>query len=165
MNSFCISADYLIDKNWHVGEVFLSLPYDGGFSIGDRVFVQDNQMYDILKGTVTMPPTTYNKYHTITLVNDSSIHNVVPSNLYDENDVQSAGKPSTSLGFFRPHWLKQGQKITILHNDVYKQGYLNINTDNLWEFVARDFDGRSCHKSRVNGTLFLSDWLRKLRNR
>ena len=30
MNSFCTSADYLIDKNRHVGEVFPSLRYDGG---------------------------------------------------------------------------------------------------------------------------------------
>ena len=30
----------------------------------------------------------------------------------------------------------------ILHDDLYKQGYLNINKDNLWEFVSRDLDGR-----------------------
>ena len=104
--------------------------------------MQDNQTYDILEGTVTMPPTTQNKYYIITLVDDSSVHNVAPSDLYDENDVPSAGKPSASLGFFRPDWLKQGQKVMILHDDLYKQGYLNINKDNLWEFVSRDPDGR-----------------------
>ena len=70
------------------------------FNIGDRVFMQDNQTYDILEGTVTMPPTTQNKYYTIMLVSDSSIHNVVLSDLYNEHNIQSAGKPSVSLGFF-----------------------------------------------------------------
>ena len=54
------------------------------FNIGDRVFMQDNQMYDILEGTVMMSPTTQNKKYTITLVHDSSIHNVMPPDLYDE---------------------------------------------------------------------------------
>ena len=96
MNSFYTSADYFIDKNCHVGEVFPSLCYDGGltmsvlsgkddtptkFSIGERVFMQDNNMYDILKGTVMMPPTTQNKYYTITLVDDSLVHDVAPSDL------------------------------------------------------------------------------------
>ena len=135
MDSFCTSADYLIDKNRHVGEVFPSLRYDGGltisilsgkddtptkFSIGERVFMQDNKTYDILEGTVTMPPTTQNKYYTVTLVDDSSVHDVAPSDLYGANDVPSAGKPSTSLGFFRPDWMKQGQKVMLLHDDVYK---------------------------------------------
>ena len=70
------------------------------FSIGDCVFMQDNKTYDILEGTVTMPPTTQNKYYNITLVDDSSVHDVAPSNLCNENDVPSAGRPSASLGFF-----------------------------------------------------------------
>ena len=28
-------------------------------NIGDCVFMQDNQTYDILEGTVTIPPTTH----------------------------------------------------------------------------------------------------------
>ena len=62
--------------------------------------MQDNQTYDMLEGTVTILLITQNKYYTIMLVDDSSVHNVAPSNLYDENDVPSAGKLSTSLGFF-----------------------------------------------------------------
>ena len=62
--------------------------------------------------------------------------------MYDENSVPLTGKPSDSLGFFRPEWLKQDQKVSLLHDEVYKQGYLNINKDNLWEFVSRDTDGR-----------------------
>ena len=115
MDSFCTSADYLNNKNRHVGEVFLSLQYDEGltmsvlsgkgdpptkFSIGDRVFMQDNKTYDILLGMVTMSPTTQNKYYTIMLVNDSSVHDVAPSDIYDENDISSAGKPLASLDFF-----------------------------------------------------------------
>ena len=70
------------------------------FSIGERVFMQDNKTYDILEGTVMMPLTTQNKYYTVTLVDDSSFQDVAPSNLYGANDVPSIGKPFTSLGFF-----------------------------------------------------------------
>ena len=72
------------------------------FSIGELIFMQDNKMYDILEGTVTMPPTTQNKYYTVTLVDDSLVHNVAPSNLYGVNDVPPVGKPSTLLSFFCP---------------------------------------------------------------
>ena len=81
------------------------------FSIGDCVFMQDNKTYDILEGTVMMPPTTQNKYYTITLIDDSSVHDVAPSDLYDENDVPFAGKPSVSLGLFQPDWLKQDKRL------------------------------------------------------
>ena len=47
-----------------------------------------------------MPPTTQNKYYTITLVDDYSVHDVVPSDFYDENSVPSAGKPLASLRSF-----------------------------------------------------------------
>ena len=104
--------------------------------------MQDNKTYDILEGTVTMPRTTQNIYYTVTLVDDSLVHDVAPSDLYGANDVPSAGKPSTSLGFFRPDWMKQGQKVMLLHDDVYKQGFLNIDKNSMWEFVSRDADGR-----------------------
>ena len=82
LDSFCTSADYLIDKNCCVGEVFPSLLYNGGlttsvlsdksdgptkFKIGDRVFVQDSTTYDIMEATVTMPPTTKSKYYIVLL--------------------------------------------------------------------------------------------------
>ena len=91
MDSFCTSADYFIDKNRHIGQVFPSLQYDGGWQcpyypekmillqnliLEIVVFMQDNQTYDILEGTVTTSPTTQNKYYTITLIDDSSVHNV-----------------------------------------------------------------------------------------
>ena len=37
--------------------------------------------------------------------------------------------------------MKQDQKITILKDNVYKKGHLNINKDGLWEFVTYDADG------------------------
>ena len=46
------------------------------------------------------------------------------------------------MGFFCPDWLQRDQKITLLHDNAYKQGYLNINDDNLWEFVMRDKEGQ-----------------------
>ena len=65
------------------------------FSIGECVSMKDNKMYNILEGTVTMPPTTQNKYYIITLVDDFLVHDVAPSDLYGTNDVPYAGKPST----------------------------------------------------------------------
>ena len=117
LDSFSTSADYLIDKNRHVGEVFPSLLYDGGlttsvlsdkpdgptkFEIGDKVFVQDSTTYDIMEATVTMPPTTKSKYYTVLLTDDSTSHDVDPCDIYNENNVPSSGKPSASLGVFRP---------------------------------------------------------------
>ena len=114
LDSFCTSADYLIDKNRHVGEVFPSLLYNGGlttsvlsdksdgptkFAIGDRVFVQDNTSYDIMEATMTMPPTTKSKYYTVLLTDNSTSYDVGPCDIYNENDVPSSGKPSVSLGF------------------------------------------------------------------
>ena len=89
-----------------------------------------------------MPLTTKNKFYTIELSDDSLIHNVPQLNVYDENNVPSTSKPSDSLGFFHPDWLKQNQKVSILHDEVCKQGYLNINKDNLWEFVSQNPDGQ-----------------------
>ena len=34
--------------------------------------------------------------------------------------------------------MEQDQKVTLLNDDVYKHGYLNINDHQLWEFVSRD---------------------------
>ena len=51
------------------------------FTIGERVFVQDSETYDILEGTVTMPLTTKCKFYTIEVLDDSSIHDVHPSNV------------------------------------------------------------------------------------
>ena len=62
LDSFSTLVDYLVDKNRHVVEVFPSLRYDGRlttsvfseksdaptkFNIGEKVFVQDSELYDI----------------------------------------------------------------------------------------------------------------------
>ena len=70
------------------------------FAIGDKVFVQNNEIYDILEGTVVKSLTTNSKFYTIELSDDASIHDVPQLNVYDENSVPSTGKPSDSLGFF-----------------------------------------------------------------
>ena len=65
---------------------------------------------DILKGTMMMPPTAQKKYYTITSVDDSSVHDVAPSNLYEKNDVPSAGITLASLAFFRSNWLNKDKR-------------------------------------------------------
>ena len=72
------------------------------FTIGEKVFVQDSGIYDILEGTVMMPQTTKSKFYTTKFSDDSLIHDVSQLNVYDENSVPLTGKPSDSLGFFPP---------------------------------------------------------------
>ena len=82
LDSFCVSADYLIDKQRLVGEAFPSIRYDGGlttkvisnekigpskYDIGDSVFIQCQTTYDILSGLVAMPPTSNTDTYTIKL--------------------------------------------------------------------------------------------------
>ena len=65
LDSFCVSADYLIDKQRHIGEVFPSIIYDGGlttkvisdkkdrptkFTVDQLVFIQCKKTYDIFSG-------------------------------------------------------------------------------------------------------------------
>ena len=133
LDNFSTSADYLVDKNCHVGEVFPSFQYDLGMTtsvlleksdaptksnIGEKVFVQDSETYDILEGTMIMPPTTKSIFYTIELSDDSLIHVVPPSNVYDKNSVPSTGKSSDSLGFFCTDWFKQNQTVSILHDEI-----------------------------------------------
>ena len=94
-----------------------------------------------MEATVTMPPTTKSKHYTVILIDDSTSHDVDPCNVCSKNNVSSSGKPSASLGLFCPDWMKQEQKIAILHDKVYEQGYLHIYKENMFEFVSRDSDG------------------------
>ena len=150
LDSFCTSADYLIDKNRHIGNVFPSIRYDGGlvtsvisngndgpskFDIDESVFVQCQDTFDIFPATITMPPTSQTKCYTVEL-DDGTHMDVLPKDIYTEDTVPASGKPSISMGFFRPEWLKRDQKVTLLQNDVYKQGFLDLNDNNLWEFVT-----------------------------
>ena len=165
MDSMIISADFLLDKKQHVGEVFDCLRYDGGlimsvlldgnttppkFNIGDATFIQCQETFDIIDVSVTMVPTSKTKKYAVQLW-DNSTMNIDPDHIFDENTTPAIGTPSMSLSFFRPKWMKQDQKITILKDNVYKKGHLNINKDGLWEFVTYDADGR------INYTSSLSD--------
>ena len=57
-------------------------------------------------------------------------------------EAAPASTPSISLGFFTPEWLKKGCQVTLLHDDLYKRGYLELDADNDWEFVTRNLEGR-----------------------
>ena len=127
-----------------MGGLTTSVPSDKSdgptkLSIRDRVFFQDKTPYDIMEATVTMPLTAKSKYYTVLLTDDSTLHNVDPYIVYNENDVPSSGKPSASLGFFCPDWMKQDQKIAILHDKVYKQGYFNIDKENIFKIRFERF--------------------------
>ena len=73
-------------------------------------------------------------------MNNGEEMNVKSKDIYTEHKVPVSGKPSVPLGFFAPEWLKQDQKVTLLHQDVYRQGYLLIGKENLWNFLVRDQD-------------------------
>ena len=59
-------------------------------NIGEKVFIQNSEIYDIFEGTVIMSPTTKSKFYTIELSDDSLVHDVPPSNVYDENSRQAS---------------------------------------------------------------------------
>ena len=111
------------------------------FEIGENVYVQDQETWDIFEATIVTPPTKLTPHYTVQL-QDGTREDVDLKDIYTEYNVPSSGKPSVSMGFFCPDWLQRDQKVTLLHDNVYKQGYLNINNDNLWEFVMRDKEGR-----------------------
>ena len=60
--------------------------------------------------------------------------------IYTEHMVPASRKPSVLLEFFILEWFKQDQKLTLLHWNLYRQGYLLIGIKNLWDFVTRDWD-------------------------
>lgn len=156
LDSFCTSSDFVLDKQRLIGEVFPSIRYDGGlitsvisknndgtqsYSIGERVYVQCQDTYDIIPATIRMPPTNKSKFYTVEYENGERF-DVKSKHIYTQTSAPASGTPSISLGFFRPGWIKQDQKVTILHDDVYHQGFLSLDDNNLWEFVKRDRNGR-----------------------
>ena len=98
------------------------------FNAGDAAFIQCQETFDIIDVTVTMVPTSKTKKYTVKLQNNTT-RNVDPDHIFDENNAPAPGTPSMSLAFFRPKWMKQDQKVTILKDDTYTKGYLNINKD------------------------------------
>ena len=155
MDSFCTSADYILDKNRLVGEVFPNISYDGGlttsvistssgptkFDINEKIYIQCQNTYDILEAMVITPPTSKSNYYTVKLDNDNCI-DVKQEHMFTEHNIPASGKPSIALDFLKPKWLKQDQKVTMLIEDIYRQGYLSIGTENTWEFVVRDKHGK-----------------------
>ena len=99
-------------------------------------------IYDIFSGVVVLPPTSDTEFYTIQIDDQDNHTDFKPEHVFDENNVPSSGKPSDSLYFFKPEWLKQGQQVMILQDNVYKQGYLSLDKENLWEFVMRNRDGK-----------------------
>ena len=109
------------------------------FDINERVFIQCQESYDILEGTIVTPSTSKSNFYTVQM-NDRDETKVKTKDIYTEHTVPASGKSSVSLGFFAPKWLKQDQKVTLLHRNVDRRGYLLIGKENLWDFVIRDRD-------------------------
>ena len=139
----------------YIGEAFTSLWYDWGlttlvlsnredsplkFNVGKTVYVQDQETWDIFEATVVTTPTKCTPHYTICL-QDRKFEDINLEDMYMEYNILSSGKPSISMGFFWPNWLQHDQKVTLLHDNVYWQGYLNINDDSLWEFFTLDKEG------------------------
>ena len=118
-----------------IGNVFPSIVYDGGlvtssissttddpskYEVGETVFIQDKLNFDIFQGTVIMPPTKQTNLYTIEMENGTE-EDVKPENVFNEHNVPASGKPSVSLGFFAPDWLKQDQPVTLLHKNTHKR--------------------------------------------
>ncbi|OEU11655.1 hypothetical protein FRACYDRAFT_244773 [Fragilariopsis cylindrus CCMP1102] len=168
MDSFCTSVDYILDKNRLVGEVFPNISYDGGlttsvistssgptkFDINEKIYIQCQNTYDILEATVITPPTSKSNYYTVKLDNDNCI-DVKQEHMFTEHNIPASGKPLIALDFLKPKWLKQDQKVTMLIEDIYRQGYLSIGTENTWEFVVRDKHGKETLSESIADIAYL----------
>ena len=127
LDSFSTSADYLLDKGRNIGDVFPSIRYDGGlvpsvlsnkgdkpvkFDIDERVFIQRQESYDILEGTIVTPLTSKSNFYTVQMT-DGEQMNVNTKDICTKHTVPASGKPSVLLGYFDPKWLKQDQKVKL----------------------------------------------------
>ena len=63
-------------------------------------------------------PTSKSNFYTVRMT-DGEKMNVKMEDIYTEHTVPVSGKLSVLLGFFALKWLKQHQKVTLLHRDVY----------------------------------------------
>ena len=156
LDSFCTSADYRLDPHQSVIQHFPNIVYDGGLStsvlsnqnkcpskynLNDTIYVKTVDSDNIDKGVIVTPPTAQTPLYLILLENGTTI-NAAETEMYTEG-ANPESTPSMSLGFFTPEWLKQDCKVTFLHDDKYKRGYLNLDADNDWEFVTRNKSGQS----------------------
>ena len=78
-------------------------------------------------------------YYTVRLETDV-LANVKYTNIFFE-EAAPVGTHSIALGFFMTEWLKKGCQLMLLHNDVYKRGYFELDAENDWEFVTRNREG------------------------
>ena len=73
LDSFCMSADYILDQHHMIGEIFPSIRYNGGlitavisdknkgpprFAIGESVFMQCQETFNIILIKIKMIPTS-----------------------------------------------------------------------------------------------------------
>ena len=69
------------------------------FDIDEHVFIQCQESYDILEGTIVTPPTSKSNFYTVRMTNGEQM-NVKTEDIYTEHTVPVSGKPSVLLGFF-----------------------------------------------------------------
>lgn len=99
--------------------------------------------------TIKMPPTSRSWHYTVILEGGSEL-DIIGKHIYDSNPIPAFGKPSQALGFFKPGWLKSGQKINLLIHHKYCKGYLSLDNDNFWEFVLPGKDGQITKQESLN---------------
>jgi len=92
--------------------------------------VKTNGTDNIEKGTIIAFRTSTTPKYSILLENGKPI-NAEPNDILPEGTSPDI-TPSIALGFFTPDWLKQDYKVTLLHKDKYKRGYLILDADNDW---------------------------------
>lgn len=124
LDSFFVSADYPIDKKRHIGEAFSSIQYDWGlttkvlsnkkngltkYDIGDSVFIQCQDTYDILSGLVAMPRTSKTDTYTIKLDHRDNEIEVKHDHIYSylkNVSVSLCLRVSVSVPLINPEHLK-----------------------------------------------------------
>ena len=71
------------------------------FDIDEWLFIQCQESYDILEGTIVTPATSKSNFYTVRM-NDGEQMNVKTKDIYTKHTVPASGKPSVLLGFFPP---------------------------------------------------------------
>ena len=72
------------------------------YNVGESVFVQCQDTFDIHPATIKIPSTSRSKFYTIEL-EDGSTEDVDGKDIHTKHMIPMSGEPTMSMGFFFPN--------------------------------------------------------------
>ena len=146
MNTFCVSADHILDTQRQLSNVFPDIQHDGWFvakfksdendssppefEIGGQACMTCPETSDISSGFVVIPPTSKTGRHSIELEDTAETSETPPDCVHSKCNVPAC--ESKSWNHFKPDWLTQDQQVTILKDDGHHHCCMNLSKDDLW---------------------------------